>query len=66
MEKENVGERPYKQPPVLGAKLQVVDAAVELGELLQLPDGGRPHGARQRHHEVRGRVDELRESRMFA
>ena len=66
MEEEDVGERPHQQPPVLGAEPQVVHATVELGELLQLPDGRRPHSARQRHHEVRGRVDELRESRMFS
>ena len=60
VEKEDVGERPHQQPPVLGAEAQVVDAAVELGELFQLPNGWWPHGARQRHHEVSGGVDELR------
>ena len=59
MEEQDVGERPHQQSPVLGAESQVVDAAVELRELLQLPDGRRPHRAGQRHHEVRGRVDEL-------
>ena len=60
MEEEDVGERPDEQPAVLRTEPQVVDAAVELGELLQLPDGGRPHRPRQRHHEVRRGVDELR------
>ena len=59
MEEKDVGERPDEQPAVLRAEPQVVDAAVELGELLQLPDGGRPHRPRQRHHEVRRGVDEL-------